>query len=133
MRLIGRSALVVLALAAATSLSAGQGAYNSSAFEKVMDDTIKSLRVVMGSLIAGDWGKAQTSAEAMAGDAKAIRGLTPKTSVDRIGEFQTYADSLAVQSARVAAAAKAHKQDLAAQGLGQMVQTCMGCHAVFRK
>ncbi len=126
-------ALAAIALATTAHPSIGQGTYNHSAFEKAMEDAMKNLRVVMGSLIAGDWAKAEASAEALAGGAKTIRGLTPKASADRIGEFQARADSLAVQSARVAAAAKAHAQDVAGQGLGQIVQSCMGCHSTFRK
>jgi cytochrome c556 len=125
--------IVVLALIAAAALALGQGAFNSSAFGKVMDDAVKNLRVVMGSLIAEDWAKAQSAAERLAADAGTIHGLTPKVSPDRIGEFQAHADSLAARSAVVAAAAKAHDRDGASQGLGRVVQTCMACHSVFRK
>jgi len=126
-------ALAALVLAATAHPSIGQGTYNKSAFENAMDDAMKNLRVLMGSLIAEDWTKAEASAKALAGGAKTIRGLTPKASADRIGEFQARADSLAAQSARVAAAAKAHAPGDAGQGLGQIVQSCMGCHSVFRK
>ncbi len=126
-------AIAVLAIIAAGALSSGQGASNGSSFGKVMDDAVKNLRVVMGSLIAEDWTKAQSAAETLAADAGTIHGLTPKASPDRIGEFKAQADSLAARSGRVAVAAKARDRDGASQGLGRVVQTCMTCHSVFRK
>ena len=134
MKLLRPIALAALILAVAIRPSAAQGGtYNHAAFEKVMDDAMKNLRVVMGSLIAGDWAKVGAAAEALASDAKTIRGLTPKASPERIGEFQAHADSLASRSARIAAAAKARAQGPAGEGLGEIVQSCMGCHSVFRK
>lgn len=133
MKFIRPAAIALLILAAAAPSSIGQGTYNRAAFETAMDDAIKGLRVLMGSLIAGDWSKAEASATAIASQAKTIHGLTPKTSVDKIGEFQANADSLAARSSRVAAAAKAHSPRAAGEGLGEIVQTCMGCHSVFRK
>jgi cytochrome c556 len=133
MRTAQRLALVAVTIAAAAGIATGQGTYNKSAFEKVMDDTMKGLRLTMGSLVFEDWAKAQGGAETIGANAKTIHGLTPKVAVDRIAEFQANADSLAARSARVAAAAKAHQPEAASRALGQVVQTCMSCHAVFAK
>lgn len=133
MKFLRLAALAALILAAAVCPSIGQGTYNHAAFEAAMDDAMKDLRVVMGGLVAGDWAKVEASATALANRAKTIKGLTPKSSVDRIGEFQANADSLAARSTRIAVAAKSHSQEAAGEGLGELVQTCMGCHSVFRK
>jgi len=122
----------VLALAGA-GMAHAAGAYSQSAFEKVMGDTMKDLRLLLNSLVAEDWAKAQSSAQDMTTQAKAMRDLTPKVSVDRIGEFQAQADSLAARGARVLVAVKAHDRGLATAGMGRMVETCMTCHSIFRK
>jgi cytochrome c556 len=121
-----------LLVAVAIGFSNAQGTYNKAAFENAMEAAIKNTRLLLNSLIAEDWDKAQSSGQALAKNAQAMRGLTPKTAANRIGEFQAHADSLAAQSARVVAAAKAHDSKLATQGFGQMIQTCSGCHSVFR-
>lgn len=133
MRLPACLALVCILAMTGVLPAHGAGAYSQSAFEKVMGDTMKDLRLLLNSLVAEDWAKAQTSTENLTAQAKAMRDLTPKVSADRIGEFQAHADSLTAQGSRVLVAVKAHDSGLAAQGMGRMVETCMVCHSVFRR
>lgn len=116
-----------------SSTSRGEGGFSRAAFEKTMEESNTKLRILVGTLIAGDWAKAQSSAKAMSAEASVIRGLTPKTSPDRIGEFQAFADSLIAQSGRVEMAAKGRNVPASTEELGKVIQTCMGCHQVFRR
>ena len=111
----------------------GQGAYNKALFETAMEDAMKTTRVLLGALIGGDWGKAQTEAASLAGHAKKIRGLTPKVGADDIAGFQAHADSLGSRATRLVGAAKAHDAGRAAALYGSAISSCMDCHRVFRK
>jgi cytochrome c556 len=111
----------------------GQGGYNKAAFEKSMEDANKNARVLLGALIAEDWAKAETTAGALAEASKSIAKLTPKVGADRMAEFTASADSLGSRAARVALAAKAKDGQRSATALGEMVASCTGCHASFRK
>lgn len=125
--------LPALLILGGTGLVFAQGAYNHAAFEKEMEDAGRRIRVVLGGLIAEDWTKAQTEAAALAAQAASIRKLTPKVEGGKIALFQADADSLAVRATRLAALARAKDGPGAARELGQVVETCVSCHAVFRK
>jgi cytochrome c556 len=125
--------IVALALIFTCGTAHAQGVYNKSAFESAMDDAMKSMRVLLGTLIGEDWAKAQTEAASLAATAKKVRALTPKSGADKIGEFQAHADSLEARTNRFAAAAKARDAGKATAVYGQAVSACIDCHKVFRK
>jgi cytochrome c556 len=121
--------LLVFTVGAATA----QGSYNKAAFEKSMEEITKQVRVVLGTLIAQDWAKAQTESTALVNQAKSVHGLTPKVGADRIGEFQAHADSLSARAGRLVIAAKARDGAKATAAFGETVHACMSCHTSFRK
>ncbi len=111
----------------------GQGGYNKAAFETVMEDATKQMRVLLGTLIGEDWAKAQAGSAAIAEQAKKIHALTPKVGADKIADFQAHADSLEARANRLTAAAKARDAARASALYGATVGTCMDCHRIFRK
>ena len=125
--------LTVAVCFVAIGLTNAQGRYSKSAFEKVMEDANKNTRILLGSLIAGDWAKIEASAEALAKDGESMRGLTPKIGTDRMVEFQAHADSVAVSAALIVALAPDRDRVRSAAALGDLVGACMDCHAGFRK
>jgi len=127
--------LVVLAttMTLTVGMAGGQSGYNKAAFEKAMEGMIRDLRIVLGALVAEDWEKAASSAASIERQARSVRALTPKANVDRIGEFNANADSLAARAGRLAEAAKAKDPGQAARLLGRTINTCMDCHGTFRK
>lgn len=124
---------VALALVFVCGVAHAQGVYNKSAFESTMDDAMKGLRVILGTLVGEDWAKAQTEAASLAATAKKVHALTPKAGADRIGEFQAHADTLEARANRFAAAAKSRDAAKATTVYGQTVSACIDCHKVFRK
>ena len=123
----------VLILAASLPPLVSRAAYSKNAFEKEMEELNRRARVILGALIAEDWGKLSNESSALAGQARSVHDLTPKTGTDRIGEFQAAADSLGARAARLAQAAKERNGAAAARFLGETVGACVSCHAVFRK
>ncbi len=122
-----------LALIVVCGPAYGQGSYNKSAFETVMEDATKQMRVLLGTLIGEDWAKAQAGSASIAEQAKKIHALTPKAGADKIADFQAHADSLEARANRLNAAAKARDGAKAAALYGATVATCMDCHRIFRK
>jgi cytochrome c556 len=125
--------ICALAIMTLAGPSFGQGAYNKAAFESAMEDAVKQMRVVLGTLIGADWAKAQDGCGAIAAQAKKIRTLTPKVGADRIAEYQAHADTLEARANRLGAAVKARDGARAAVLYGETVATCMDCHKIFRK
>jgi cytochrome c556 len=126
-------ATLVLPMIAIVGVVLSEGRYSRGAFEKTMESSNRNIRVLLGSLIAGDFKKAASTAEELTEEAGEIAQLTPKHSVDRIDEFRAYADSLAVHATRLAKSAKAGDHVRSAGSLGNLVAACTGCHTVFRK
>ncbi|MBD3161276.1 MAG: hypothetical protein GF346_03675 [Candidatus Eisenbacteria bacterium] len=134
-----KTAIALLATLAAILfvLGAGsapaQGRYNKAAFEKVMEQANRENRVLLGSLIAANWGRAGSTAETIEELSAEIRTLTPKRNTDRIDHFRATADSLGVWAGRLAAAAEAEDGRQISEAFGKMVGACVHCHATFRE
>lgn len=126
-------AFACILLAGGSGPVPAQGTYSHAAFEKEMEAAGRRIRVVLGGLIAEDWAKTQGEASALAAQAAAIRKLTPKAETGKIAIFQADADSMAVRAARLASFAQAKDGAGASRALGQVVESCVSCHAVFRK
>ena len=123
-----------LAGVAAISIAWAQGGgFNKPVFDDTMEGAGKAVRVVLGGIIAGDMDKVSKQAKAIATTAHKVREFQPPQNADRISDFRAGADTLAARATRVAAAADAKKPAVAAREFGGMVETCVGCHAVFRK
>ncbi len=133
MKRLVRSIWLTAALICAAGAAHGQGVYSNSAFESTMDEMSKNFRLVVSSLIAEDWAKAQTSAAALGATAPKIKSLTPKANADRIGEFHTFADTVNQRITELGTAIKAKDREKSAMALGSTLATCMSCHAIFRK
>ena len=124
--------LAVLAIAVGGWAIAG-GGYDRGALQSEMQDAVKHTRVILGALIAADWGKVNAEATALAAQGKTIRALSPQADAGGPVEFLVNADSLGAQAARLALTAKARDGTRSAATLGQIVTTCMTCHSLFRK
>jgi len=109
------------------------GGYDRGALQSEMQDAVKHTRVILGALIAADWGKAKAEATALAAQGKTIRALSPQAGAGGPAEFPANADSLGARAARLAITAKAHDGARSAATLGQIVATCMTCHSLYRK
>ncbi len=126
-------ALSAMLFVVGSGIVLAQGTYSHAAFEKEMEAAGRRIRVVLGGLIAEDWDKARGEAESLAAQAATIRALTPKVETGKIALFQADADSLAARAKRLAAAAGEKNGAKASLALGQVVEACVTCHAVFRK
>lgn len=126
-------ALLALAWIIPLERADGEGRYNKAAFEKTMEETNKQTRRLLGALVGGDWGMTTSSAKSIADNAAKMRELTPRVAVDRINEFQAYADSLNSHAIRLAGAAKEKDAARASVLLGRIVTDCVSCHDTFRK
>lgn len=126
--------LVILTAMIVISLAWAQGGgFNKPVFDDTMEGAGKAVRVVLGGIIAGDMGKVSTQAQAIASAAGKVREMQPPHNAEKIDEFKAHADTLAARAKRVVAAANVKNDGLVAREFGGMVETCVGCHAVFRK
>lgn len=123
----------MLVVTAISLVRAQGGGFNKPVFDDTMEGAGKAVRVLLGGIITGDMAKVSTQAKAIAVTAGKVREMQPPQNADRINEFKANADSLAARAKRVATAADAKKGALAAHEFGVMIETCVGCHAVFRK
>ena len=132
-RPIGLLSGILVAMTAISIAWAQGGGFNKPVFDDAMEGTGKAARIAFGGLIGGDLSKVSAQVKTIAATEVKLREMQPPQSAEKIAEFKANADSLAARAKRVADAADGKKTALAAHEFGGMLETCVNCHAVFRK